>query len=426
MGNLQSRREERGNLQSRRSTRCERFPSIRISPEEKRDKKKLEWQLKDDFKKECGIVKLLLLGTGESGKSTILKQMKLIHLSSDHSAPSFTEKEKFDAKVAIYLNIVDAMVALIEGINQLSIKGLDVLVNNDGGEERINYLANKVLSYGSSIRYAIQRITQVNFEAIMPNGEVKYCLEESEVHFEEIMPNEEEKYCLKEMWSSQTLQEVYARRNELQVSDSTYHFMSSMDRIYGGEYIPTNEDILRARVKTTGVVRIEFTLQLFQKNVPLHILDVGGQRSEREKWIKCFDNVTCVFYVISVSEYDQVLEEDKTTNRMAESLNLFGKMLNHNCFLSTSFVVFFNKSDLFVEKIKAGRGIKIAFPDYEGAENSSPESLEFIINKYLSVNTVSSYQRMVYHHTTTATDTNLIKKISDDVLKMIINSLPLF
>ena len=75
-----------------------------------------------------------------------------------------------------------------------------------------------------------------------------------------------------------------------------------------------------------------------------------------------------------------MLEEDKTTNRMAESLSLFGKMLNHNCFLSTSFVVFFNKSDLFVEKIKAGRGIKIAFPDYEGAENSSPESLEFIIN----------------------------------------------
>ena len=395
-----------GNLQSVRSTRRNRFPSIRISPEEKRDKKRLEWELKEDFKKECGIVKLLLLGTGESGKSTILKQMKLIHLSSDDTAPSFTEKEKFDAKVAIYLNIVDAMTVLIKGINQLSIEGLDVLVNNDGGEERINYLADKVLRYGSAIRYAIQRITQVNFE--------------------EIMPNEEEKHCLKEMWSSQTLQAVYARRNELQVSDSTYHFMSSMDRIYGGEYVPTNEDILRARVKTTGVVRIEFTLQIFRKNVPLHILDVGGQRSEREKWIACFDNVTSVFYVISVSEYDQVLEEDQTTNRMAESLNWFGKMLNHKCFLSTSFVVFFNKKDLFVEKIEAGRGIKVAFPDYGGAENSSPESLEFIINKYLSLNTVSRHERMVYHHTTTATDTNLIKNISDDVLKTIINALPLF
>ena len=101
-------------------------------------------------------------------------------------------------------------------------------------------------------------------------------------------------------------------------------------------------------------------------------------------------------------------------------------MLNHNCFLSTSFVVFFNKKDLFVEKIKAGRGIKIAFPDYGGAESSSPESLEFIINKYLSLNTVSSYERMVYRHITTATDTNLIKNISDDILKTIINSLPLF
>ena len=406
MGNLQSRREDRGNLQIRHSTRPKRLPSIRLTPEERRDKKKMDRELIDDFKKECGIVKLLLLGAGESGKSTILKQMKLIHLSSDHSAPSFTEKEKFDAKVAIYLNIVDAMIVLIEGINQLSIEGLDVLINNDGGEDRINYLANKVLGYGNAIRYAIQRITQVNFE--------------------EIMPDEKEKYCLKEMWSSQTLQEVYARRNELQVSDSTYHFMSSMDRIYGSEYIPTNEDILRARVKTTGIVRIEFTLQLFKKNVPLHILDVGGQRSERKKWIDCFDNVTCVFYVISVSEYDQVLEEEQNKNRMAESLSLFEKMLNHNCFLSTSFVVFFNKSDLFVEKIKAGRGIKIAFSDYGGPEDSSPVSLAFIINRYLSLNTVSSYERMVYNHITTATDTNLIKTISGDVLKTIINSLPLF
>ena len=105
---------------------------------------------------------------------------------------------------------------------------------------------------------------------------------------------------------------------------------------------------------------------------------------------------TSVFYVISVSEYDQVLEEDQTTNRTVESLSLFGKMLNHNCFLSTSFVVFFNKHDLFHEKIQAGRGIKIAFPDYGGAETSSPKSLCFIMNKYLSLNTVSSYERMVY------------------------------
>ena len=107
MGNLQSRREDIGNLQTRRSTRRKkRLPSIRLTPEERRDKKKLDRELKDDFKKECGIVKLLLLGTGESGKSTILKQMKLIHLSSDHTAPSFTEKEKFDAKVANKVQVV--------------------------------------------------------------------------------------------------------------------------------------------------------------------------------------------------------------------------------------------------------------------------------------------------------------------------------
>ena len=399
-----------GGLQSHHPSVPKHFPRTR-SLRKWRHSTKLNTRLRKDFRRECGIIKLLLLGTGHSGKSTILKQMKLIHLSSDHFGPGFTENEKFAAKVAIYLNIVDAMVSMIEAINQLSIEGLEILVNNDGGEEHMNYLANTILSYGSAIRHAIHRM---DLDSI--------CQE----NFDAIIPNENETYCLKEMWSSQTIQAVYAKRNELQISDSTYYFMSSLDRIYKEEYVPTNEDILRARVKTTGVVRVEFTLELFNRNVPLHIFDVGGQRSEREKWITCFDNVTCIFYVISISEYDEVLEEDKATKRMAESLRLFGDILDHNSFLSTSIVVFFNKYDLFVEKISTGRSIKVAFPDYDGGETSSLESLNFIINKYLSLNTVSNDERQVYPHTTTATDTNLIKQISDDVLKTIVNSLPLF
>ena len=43
--------------------------------------------------------------------------------------------------------------------------------------------------------------------------------------------------------------------------------------------------------------------------------DVGGQRNERKKWIHCFDNVTAVIFVAALSEYDQCLFEDASTNR---------------------------------------------------------------------------------------------------------------
>ena len=41
------------------------------------------------------------------------------------------------------------------------------------------------------------------------------------------------------------------------------------------------------------------------------MFDVGGQRSERKKWIHCFENVTCLLFLVAISGYDQCLVEDK-------------------------------------------------------------------------------------------------------------------
>ncbi len=36
------------------------------------------------------------------------------------------------------------------------------------------------------------------------------------------------------------------------------------------------------------------------------VFDVGGQRSERKKWIHCFEDVTAIIFIVALSEYDQV------------------------------------------------------------------------------------------------------------------------
>lgn len=77
------------------------------------------------------------------------------------------------------------------------------------------------------------------------------------------------------------------------------------------------------------------------------MVDVGGQRNERKKWIHCFESVTAVIFVVAVSEYDQVLFEDQTTNRMMEALNLFDEVRNGCLSLYMSADILFEVSLLF-------------------------------------------------------------------------------
>ena len=115
------------------------------------------------------------------------------------------------------------------------------------------------------------------------------------------------------------------------------------------------------------------------------LLFLGGQRTERRKWIHCFDNVTAILYVISLSEYDQVIEEDSKVNRMTESLNLFEEMVNGIYLRQKPFVVFFNKHDLFEKKIEH-KSIHCAFPEYRGDNHSVHDSSNYIVNKYIGKN----------------------------------------
>lgn len=74
------------------------------------------------------------------------------------------------------------------------------------------------------------------------------------------------------------------------------------------DYIPSHQDILHARKATKGIT--EFFISI--NNIPFQFVDVGGQRSQRQKWFQCFDSVTSILFLVSSSEFDQVLLEDRS------------------------------------------------------------------------------------------------------------------
>jgi len=122
-----------------------------------------------------------------------------------------------------------------------------------------------------------------------------------------------------ELWKDDGVQECYRRANEYQLNDSAAYYFGEIDRIKAANFLPNQQDVLRARVRTTGIIETSFKF----KNMVFRMFDVGGQRSERKKWIQCFDDVTAVIFVSALSGYDMKLYEDQETNRIHESRDLF-------------------------------------------------------------------------------------------------------
>ena len=152
---------------------------------------------------------------------------------------------------------------------------------------------------------------------------------------------------------------------------------------------------------------------------------MGGQRSERKKWIHCFENVTTILFLVAISEYDQLLFEDETVNRMQEALTLFDSICNSRWFVKTSIILFLNKIDRFKEKLPVSP-MKNYFPDYEGKLNQNgingsehqksniakggPDyaaACDYILNRFVSLNQHETKQ--IYTHFTCATDTTQIR-----------------
>jgi len=113
---------------------------------------------------------------------------------------------------------------------------------------------------------------------------------------------------VRSLWRDPAVQEAVRRSHEFQLNDSVVYYFDAIDRISLPSYLPTDQDILRSSVKTTGITETAFKVG----ELTYKLFDVSGQRSERKKWLHCFENVTALVFLVNLSEYDQMLYEDET------------------------------------------------------------------------------------------------------------------
>ncbi|XP_041695422.2 guanine nucleotide-binding protein subunit alpha-11 [Coregonus clupeaformis] len=347
---------------------CRRTCVCCLDDEERRTiaiDKEIQRILRQQKKRERKEIKVLLLGTGESGKTTFIRQMRIIHGSG------FSEEERRDFTKLIYQNIFTAVKAMTQAMTTLRLP--------------YAYPENEMNAR------CVQDVDTVQVTQLDRGYVDAIC----------------------RLWADPGLRVCYSRRSEYQLLDSTEYYMTNLDRISAPDYIPTAQDVLRVRFPTTGIHDYSFTV----KTITLRIVDVGGQKSERRKWIHCFQDVTSLIFLASLSEYDQVLEERETDKRMDESLALFYTTIHSPWFLNTSIILFLNKTDILADKIQAS-DLQKYFPGFTGKRRDAQDAMKYIQKMYeqqAHCRDKKEDSKTLYPHFTCATDTNNIRKVFSDV-----------
>lgn len=317
----------------------------------------IDQQLKNErkrLKKEC---KVLLLGSGESGKATVFKVMKIVYQGG------FTPQERDSYRGTIYKNVLDSAQAIAFMMRKTGIQC---------ASESNQALADRILDY---------RLERAN-EVLSPD-----------------IANAIHLFC-QDKAISQFLDE---HSSEFYLMDNAFYFFAEDLRIGAPGYRPTETDILHARAtrRTSAITETRFA----KGPLRVHMFDVGFQRS-LHKCMHCFESVTSIIFCVAISDYDQALLDDKKQNRLAESLVLYESVINSRWFLRASVVLFLNKIDVFEKKISKIL-LQHYFPEFPGGKDVD-KAAQYIVWQFSGANRA---RLSVYPHFIQATDTSTAKLV---------------
>ncbi|KAJ7128790.1 heterotrimeric G protein alpha subunit 4 [Mycena crocata] len=350
---------------------------VEVSERDRAMHRQAEKALKEAKAKLQVQVKVLLLGSGDSGKSTILKQMRLIH------RVPFSAQETESFRQLVFDNLTRGLKYLLDALPDMGLALPERYSEPAEGEEPREGGEGNVE----------EDVALIEAAEDLRDGEafpVRY-----------LGP-------LQRLWGEDVVRTAWARGNEAAVPENLHYFFSALPRLFDPAYVPTEQDIVRARARTIGITETTFTLREHE----MLMVDVGGQKSERRKWIHCFQDVTSILFLVSLSGYDQCLVEDRDANQMQDAMTIWDSICHSQWFKQTSIILFLNKNDLFEKKIKTS-DIRSFFPDFDGEPGSALAGRDYFKKRFgrLAQKAGRAKEREIYIHITTATDTEMLRVV---------------
>ncbi|CAN7939315.1 unnamed protein product [Ixodes hexagonus] len=378
------------------------------SPEEKVNDK-LNGVIQQWKKREGGLIKILLLGAGESGKTTILKQMTILHTDG------FTSEERREKAHEIRWNLLEPMKELTVHMAKLN---PPIELEDPANVESFKFV-----------------------KSLYPLADYDF----PQCFYQHI----------KRLWSDAGIQECYRRSNEFFLIESSKYFLDQVDVISDENYVPTDQDILRCRKRTSNVKKVEFEA-IIPKKYGHGIQefwggqDIGGAGGQGgRRWGRGGRGCCRVFVLVGSDNYWKIVTGD--IHRVNEGLTgvniIFGGMPQGSYLRGSGMILFLNKQDLLKEKVERGSKIEDHFPEYKcfkthKAEENSSEYTRvraFIRELFLNITRTEvprtsldrahsgllgseSPVRECFWHYTTATDTDNVQNVFNDVHSMIILS----
>ncbi|KZV71169.1 guanine nucleotide regulatory protein [Peniophora sp. CONT] len=335
MGNCRSRvwqdREEKGRLHEREM--------------------QIEKGVKKSYKRGC---KVLVLGSSNSGKSTIMKQMKILHQNG------YSDEELMTFRPLIWKNLVECVHAVVEGLEKFDL--VPIQPHNKASRRRL-------MEYTAS--------------------------DDGDFYFDHAIAREAH-----DLWTDDIIPVLMEHSFEFDLMDSAFYFFENSQRIGQKDYLPSEEDVLRARERSTGITQAQF----IEGQLLMHLYDISGPWLEPKQWVHSFESVTSIIFCAALSDYDQLVILNE--NGMAESLALFDSIVNSYWFLGTSIILFLTKIDIFQRKL-----LKIplekSFPEYTRGSDVRMGA-KYILWSFMKLNRA---RLSVYPHVLDATRTSDIRLV---------------
>ncbi|EDR10358.1 G-protein alpha subunit CPG-3 [Laccaria bicolor S238N-H82] len=298
-------------------------------------------QERAEAKKQRGVIKVLLLGQSESGKSTTLKNFRMQYAKGEWSA------ERCGWRAVVQLNVVRCITTILR-----------VLTEEMNGDSPVDSEDDRTSAGQDS------------------------------------SDEESLKDDMKALWDDKTVR-LALKRRKLQLPDSVNFFLKDLDRIATRNYVVTDQDIVRARLRTVGIQEH----RLFFERGP------WGQAR---------------FSPISV--FDQRLEEDSRVNRLEDSINLWTSICSSKLLAKTQLILFLNKCDLLRKKLKRGVRVNQYLPSYGDRPNEVNPVIRYFRDKFKEIQKQCSPEpRTTYIYPTTVTDTEgtitTLESVRDGVLR---------